>query len=487
MTDGLRILLLDDNPEDRLLIRRELERAFDGVQVETPITVEDLDQTLAGDPFDVVITDYQLRWSDGLTVLRRIKAQNPACPVIMFTATGTQEIAVAAMKAGLDDYIIKAPRHYIRLAGAVHSAVERAGVWRRLGQVEQRLQSLLDRLNVGVYQAAPDGRLREANSAFLRLLGLGQLPAAPGVTLSDLGLWPDDAAAHLATLRRQGEAVPREVLVERAHGRCWLTVSETLGGGAEPVVDGLVEDISDRKRAEEEREAALQVREGFLTTAAHELRTPLTTLKATAQLLARLLERQPVDETRLRRYSAQLLRHFGRLETLVDDLLDVSRLRHGRLELHPERGDLAALAREVLARFEQAPERTPRHRLILEAPEPVWGWYDPSRMDQVLTNLISNALKYSPEGGEVRVRVSCGDRLCQITVSDQGIGIPAAEHAALFQPFGRSETVRRSIQGEGLGLYISQQIMARHGGRIELTSEPGVGSTFTVHLPLDGQ
>ena len=172
-----------------------------------------------------------------------------------------------------------------------------------------------------------------------------------------------------------------------------------------------------------------------------------------------------------------------RLEELVADLLDASRIQQGRLELRPEPMDLAALARRVLERFEQAPERGEHHALELDVPEPVVGTWDPARLDQVITNLVSNALKYAPDGGVVRLRVRRGERDAELSVSDQGIGIAPEELAQLFQPFARGALARDSTGGTGLGLYISAQIVERHGGTIAVESEPGQGSTFTVRLP----
>src|SRR5918998_3823234 len=125
----LNLLLIDDNEDDRVLIIYELRREFPELQVESIIDTESLHQALTTGNFNLVITDYQLRWNDGLTVLREIKTRYPTYPVIMFTDSGDQEIAVEAMKAGLDDYIIKSPKHYVRLARAVRSVLER--VWQR--------------------------------------------------------------------------------------------------------------------------------------------------------------------------------------------------------------------------------------------------------------------------------------------------------------------------------------------------------------------
>ena len=246
----------------------------------------------------------------------------------------------------------------------------------------------------------------------------------------------------------------------------------------------------ERKRMEAERarlleaEQAARVREEFLALASHELKTPLTTVKVYGQLLARHLHQPSPDYQRLDRFVQQIQEQIGRLETLVSDLLDASRIQRGRLELRLEDVDLAQLADQVMARFEVAPERTERHTVVIDTPEPVQGVWDRARLDQVLTNLISNALKYSPHGGEVKVAVRHDDAHAELIVSDQGIGIATSEHSGLFQPFRRGESAHLSASGTGLGLYITAQIVEQHGGTITLESEPAVGSVFTVRLPL---
>jgi DNA-binding NtrC family response regulator len=134
----LRILVVDDNPDDRALIKRELSREFPRLQVTEVAAPQGLAQALAGDPFHLVITDYMLGWGDGLTILRDLKALWPECPVIMFTGTGSEEIAVEAMKTGLEDYVLKTPRHYIRLCAAVRQAFKHTEQRRALQVAEDR-------------------------------------------------------------------------------------------------------------------------------------------------------------------------------------------------------------------------------------------------------------------------------------------------------------------------------------------------------------
>ena len=233
----------------------------------------------------------------------------------------------------------------------------------------------------------------------------------------------------------------------------------------------------------QQAQQAIRAREEFLSIASHELKTPLTTLKGSTQLLARQLRQPVLDRDRLQGYTQRFQQQLERMETLVADLLDASRVQQGRLELRREHCDLRALADEVLARFEHAAERTECHQLVLEAPEPVLVVVDPSRIDQVLVNLVSNALKYSPQGGEVRLGVAQQNGRVVITVRDQGVGISAADQEQLFHPFVRSEAIRGSVSGTGLGLYITRQIVEQHGGMITVESEPGRGSCFTIRLP----
>jgi signal transduction histidine kinase len=240
-------------------------------------------------------------------------------------------------------------------------------------------------------------------------------------------------------------------------------------------------------RAATERIA--HARQEFLLTASHELKTPITSVKMAAQLLDRaVIQRHPsfrADPDSIQRWRDQLMLGVERLETLVADLLDAARIQQGRLELHPERVDLSGVARAVVERFEIASERTPRHRLVLDSPDPVEGTWDPSGIDQVITNLVSNALKYSPDGGIVTVRVGRDGDNAVLIVSDTGIGIEPDQQAELFKPFARSLTTRHGISGTGLGPYITRRVVEQHGGTIALDSIPRIGTTITVTFPLE--
>ncbi len=241
-----------------------------------------------------------------------------------------------------------------------------------------------------------------------------------------------------------------------------------------------------RLRAESERTA--HARQEFLLTASHELKTPITSVRMAAQLLDRgLIERHPafrVDHESILRWRDQLMLGIDRLETLVAQLLDAARIQQGRIELHPEPLDLAEMTRAIVERFEIATERNRNHDLVLDAPEPVEGVWDPSGIDQVVTNLVSNALKYSPNGGLVSVRVEQDGDDAVLTVTDTGIGIAPEQQGEIFKPFARGLTLQHGISGTGLGLYITRSVVEQHSGTVTLDSIPGIGTTITVILPL---
>jgi signal transduction histidine kinase len=243
--------------------------------------------------------------------------------------------------------------------------------------------------------------------------------------------------------------------------------------------------------------AAERVKDEFLLVASHELKTLLTPLTGLLQIMDTLVTRaeqgRPLDYARLRRYLRMMVGRVDRLVELVAAMLDLSRLQAGLFALDLAPVDLVPLTAEVLARFADGLEAREegRHHLVLEAPAPVVASCDPNRVEQVLTNLVENALKYSPGGGPVLVRVTQESNQAVLTVDDEGIGIPEGEVDSLFRPFARgSNTPALQYAGVGLGLYICREIVERHGGSIGAGPRDPTGArpgtSFRVTLPLAG-
>ncbi len=236
----------------------------------------------------------------------------------------------------------------------------------------------------------------------------------------------------------------------------------------------LRKEIAERKRAEE-------VRDEFLSVAAHELKTPLTNLRGFAQLLLGQIEegRTPNPEN-LQMALGAIDLQSEKLARLVAQLLDISRLQAGRLVLERKLTDLVPLLRGVL---ENARAMTQRHALELRAPAALQAFVDPLRLEQVLTNLVDNAIKYSPDGGPVDVAASIDGERLRIEVADRGIGVPPEHRERIFDRFYQAHGERR-FGGMGLGLYISQEIVELHGGLLRADHPHAGGTRLVLELPL---
>jgi len=230
-------------------------------------------------------------------------------------------------------------------------------------------------------------------------------------------------------------------------------------------------------------EDAVRVRDAFFSIAAHELRTPLTTLLGRAQLLHRWFTSDARADERSARALGIVVEQAQRLNRMITALLDVSRIQAGRFSIEPAPMDLCALVRRVAD--ETRPTLTAHTIEVRGCDEPLRLMGDEVRLEQVLQNLIGNALKYSPGGGAVRLEVGRAGDTSFVAVSDEGIGIPEAARRQLFNRFYRAENVHvHGISGLGIGLFVVNEIVELHGGSISVESEVGRGSSFTVRLPL---
>ena len=229
----------------------------------------------------------------------------------------------------------------------------------------------------------------------------------------------------------------------------------------------------------------------FLSIASHELRTPITAVSGFAQLALRDLQHRAAkgqdaygqELERLTRQLTIIHDQSAKLGRLVRELLDVSRIQAGRLEFHLAPTDVTDVVRTVA---EQVQMVSNGHRVEVDANGSITIMGDRDHLEQVVGNLVDNAIKYSPEGGPVRIRVRREGEQVHLAVEDEGIGIPADQVARVFDIFYRtSEAERRRTPGLGLGLFITRGIVERHGGRIWADSEVGRGTTVHVMLPLE--
>jgi len=330
----------------------------------------------------------------------------------------------------------------------------------------------------------PEHRFTLANPLFVRVAGDRAL-----LGRSAREAFPDPAdepflalLEEVYTTGRPASESERPVLLDRSGTGVGepaylnFTYQPIVSGGA---VEGVLiagVDVTAQVRA-------VRARDEFLSIAAHELRTPVTGIAMGAQLLARRVARGDVNGERIERVVETIYKETGRLSALTDELLDVSRLQGGALPLATEPVDLAAIARDVADRSgHRNPGRTVQ---LLGTDEPAIVPGDAIRLDQVFTNLVDNAHKYSPNGGMVALRIERHDDGVLASVHDDGIGIPPSELVEIFEPFKRAaNATKRQLPGLGLGLHICRQIVERHGGRIWAESGGAhPGTTFYVRLP----
>jgi signal transduction histidine kinase len=229
-------------------------------------------------------------------------------------------------------------------------------------------------------------------------------------------------------------------------------------------------------------------KEEFLATVAHDLKNPLTALGGFVQLLQGRAQRgAPLAPDRVVEMTEHMEASTDKMAAMLDELLDLTNLQMGRpLELRRRPTDLVALAREAVTAQQG---RTVRHRIRVETSvDRLVGVWDPSRLSRVLDNLLENAVKYSPAGGDVVVRIdqtaSADEAWARIDVVDQGLGIPPADLPHVFERFHRGANVVGRILGTGIGLAGVHHLVAQHGGTVTVESREGVGSVFSVRLPL---
>jgi PAS domain S-box-containing protein len=456
---------------------------------------------LAASHPDLIILDVNLPDLSGFDVCRRLKAA-PETSAIVVVHTSATYVRGSDRAHGLDggaDGYLTTPVEPPELIATVKALLRLREAEQRLRASLQEWQTTFDALGDGVALLDPDGRVVRCNRALARLVGRPAAEVAgshftrlvPGAKPACTGIF-DEA-------RRAGSRFADEVRVD---GR-WLRVAvdPVLGPAGKPGgAVWIMSDVTAAKRAEQEREellhreqaaradaqAAIAAREAFFARASHELRTPLTSALGTVRLLDRALE------GRLEERPAELLaiarRNLDTMLALVNDLLDASRLGSGRDQLSLGRVRVRELIDES-ADLLAVEARDRQVTLRVSAPETLTVHGDRFKLEQVLVNLLANALKFTAAGGTVVVDadVQAAGRV-RIRVTDTGIGIAGDDLQRIFEPFyrGARESGRRQ-RGTGLGLAICRQITALHGGTIHAESAgPGRGARFVVELPAGG-
>ena len=504
----MRILIIEDNPADAYLVREYLRAGDTSNESEIAERISSGIQAIAKTHFDVVLLDMSLPDGGGLEAVKRVHAVAPDLPIVILSGQQDEALAMQAVQEGAQDYLVKGHVDEFILRRALNYAIERQQLLDRLAASEGRLKNenqLLRRIT----DAA--GRLFSMLDAkeIVRLLAAEARHLFGGTavliyTIADDGevaSLDGDANAQPDAFVRRGFAL-RGALLDGGRHRVALPIAGTTGNNEwlldlhlppetpfdendvfaldilRQYIGIAIQNIALFGELESQRADVIkvnQLKDDLIAVLAHDFKGPLTSIIGFSELLMdRLVEGEEAVAALHTIHGSAL-----RLSHLADDTLTLSRAEQGELRMADDTVDVGALVTEIA--------NTLRGQRQIELEESVADWCvpgDAERLRQVLENIISNAIKYSPQGDAVGIKIDGDASQVRVAVSDRGIGVPEDEIQFLFDRFSRGSNAKHSaIKGTGLGLYLAGSLVRGHGGRIEVESRLNEGSTFTVVLP----
>jgi PAS domain S-box-containing protein len=512
MNTPIRVLYVDDNRLDRELVRDALEMEAGEFQVTEATGRADFQRLLASGEWDLVLTDFRIGEFEGLEVIEEVRSHQPGVPVIMLTGTGSEEVAVEALKRGAADYVLKKPQHVRRLPFTLRSALERARAEEALRQSERNYRTLFERIHVGVVVHGSDGEVLTANREAQEMLGLmeDQLTGRL-VSKRSWGLVREDGTVvHTSDLPANRVLVTREAirgLVVALTPRGATGVNSWLAVDADPVLGEVGEvvqvivtlvDITALKQAEaalrqtqdqllqsQKMEALGQLAGGI----AHDFNNILTIILGYGEMILAAGDECDVDALR---GDVEAMRAAAeRARKLVRQILAFSR----RQALESE----VICPNEVVGRVAELVRRTLGEDIdFVTLPSPDLGVaeVDASQLEQALVNMVLNARDAMPHGGRLTIEtgeLELDEAYCRahadavpgsyvmIAVTDNGTGMDKRTKSKVFEPFF---TTKEPGRGTGLGLATAYGVVRQSGGSISVESELGKGSVFRIHLPL---
>jgi PAS domain S-box-containing protein len=537
-----RVMVVDDDEAGRYMLRTFLEgHGFEVVAAADGVEALELARR---EPVDIVVTDILMPRMDGYRMAREWKADPElrATPFIFYTATYTDSADERfAMDLGADRFVSK-PTEPHELLGVVREVLEevsRRGVAPRTPRLDDESEILreysgrlvnklehkvaeVNEVNEDLHRAIEvlsdevevkndlieqrgraEAELREANELLSAIISATPLAVVATDTHGVVSMWNPAAERILGMTAEQilgkplpfvppgtmesyvaGERPYRDptqalsVQVRRADGRdvdldMWMASVNAPDGSIRRLL-AVIQDVTERRQVE-------QIKSDFLSMVSHELRTPLTGIIGYADLLCDRAAREGEGASDL---ADRIREKANVLRTLVERLLEISSLQAGAVRLSKQPVDPESLVRDAIDRMKARGSREVSCTVEPGLPEIVC---DPDLIRRSVSSLLGNAAKFSPEGGPISVTLSRSDGEARIAVTDTGIGISAelAEH--IFDLFTQGDmSSTRSYAGVGLGLFAARQAVRAHGGRMEVASTPGAGSTFTIILPIEG-
>ena len=473
---SIKLLLVDDD-EDDFYFTTEYLRAIPNKTFEI-VWAKSFDEgleMLSDCGYDVCFFDFLLGAKTGLDLLKIALKRNVDCPIVLFTGKGDERIDREAMRYGAMDYLVKSEINTEKLDRCIRYALERAETTRRLRESETRLRGIFGQLKDAILLKRPDtGHVFYCNQAALDLLEYSEEEMTQK-SIQELLATPNALQAHTQALEKNGFVENIEMWFLRKGGKrvlCSMHATHHEDGGGVPYYLLVIQDITQRKKTEREKlrieKAASTAR--LVRTIAHEVRNPLTNI----HLALDQLEPELVEEDQ-RLFTDIIRRNGHRINGLISDLLNSFRVQETQLQ----RTSVHELLEAVLI---DASDRINLKKVTLEKNfvEDCWLALDAPKIKMALLNLINNALEAVAENtGILTIETHVAAQTFYIEIADNGVGISSENLNRLFEPYFTLKT-----SGLGLGLTATLNILQSHRATIEVESEEGVGTTFTVALPL---
>jgi two-component system cell cycle sensor histidine kinase/response regulator CckA len=494
----MKFLILDDSASDRELITHKLRREFPGTTFVEVGREDQLEQAIAEDGYDMVLTDYQMYWTDGIQILKIIKNRYPAVPVVMFTGTGSEEIAVEGMKAGLSNYVLK--KHLDHLPFAIRESLEKErlrtqyeAAIEQLRMSEERYREIFEQGLTGIIIFTHQGKMLACNEAFARILGFSSTYEA--MQSSARAFFPneDTYRGFMELVKQEKRLEYHEAELRRSDGEMVYVVGNVTGdfdeSGNLTEIKMYIFDNTERKKLEAQFVQAQKMESlGQLVSGiAHDFNNMLGgILGHTERSLSRISENHPLYESLM--HTRGIAERAARM---TRQLLAFSR----RQVIEPRVVDLNEVIRDLLDFIGKILVDQIDIHFIPDA-ELATVYADPTQVEQVLMNLCINARDAMPHGGKLLIKtqvivpdgafhrrhpdIQTGQYVL-LTVQDTGTGMDKKVLERAFEPFF---TTKELGKGTGLGLAMVHGIIGQHNGVVEIDSKVGQGTTFTIYLPL---
>ena len=492
----LSVLVVEDNPDHRALAERALQKA--GLVVRTAASGEDALEKV--DDSDLVLVDYGLPKMTGIEVLEAIRERSGP-PVVLVTGMGSEALAVDALKGGAVDYIVKTPGYLASLPDAVrrawraHDLAQRSAELQRitlmvaaaadrkqiLSEIARGARELLGASGCGVFVAAESGLSLEAfdgegvlepdidDADCSRISVESPVPAEPTTRL--LIPLPGREDATLGVLVVVSEE-PRRYLPQE------IQLARTFASFAGMTLNNITR-LELEKNLVGELQEMLDMRTRLVGSVSHELRTPLTSIVGFSEVLIDFWA--SLDDDERQKMIGNISSNAKELSSLVDDLLDFATVESGKQKVDVGSLDIA----EIVASTVESLGPILQGREVEVMADTLTARGDASLVRRSLTNLLTNAVKYSEADSRIVVRCLARSGACRVEVIDHGRGLTPAEAARAFEPFWRARWAQWPLRGTGVGLFLVREYARLQGGETGVESEPGRGSTFFFTLPLE--